>query len=139
MATPHLQEAALSVIDTKGWQLVKRVPTAGPGFFLRSHAHSPYAWLDSMLSKGDKDKIQILDKRSLEIVRTLQPAPGKTTAHVEFTRDGRYALLSVMEDEGELIVYDAATFEEVKRLPARKPVGKYNVWNKITFEEGTSH
>ena len=139
MATPHLQEAALSVIDTKSWQLVQRVPTAGPGFFLRSHAGSPYAWLDAMLSKGDKDKIQILDKRSLEIVRTLQPAPGKTTAHVEFTRDGRFALLSVMEDEGELIVYDAATFEEVKRLPAKKPIGKYNVWNKITFEEGTSH
>lgn len=139
MATPHLQEAALSVIDTKTWKLLKRVPTLGPGFFLRSHEASPYAWLDAMLSKENKDKVQILDKRSLEIVRTLQPAPGKTTAHVEFTRDGRYALLSVMEDDGALVVYDAATFEEVKRLPARKPIGKYNVWNKITFEEGTSH
>jgi hypothetical protein len=29
--------------------------------------------------------------------------------------------------------------EEVKRLPMRKPSGKYNVWNKITFEDGTSH
>ena len=34
---------------------------------------------------------------------------------------------------------DAQTLEEVKRLPMRKPVGKYNVWNKITREEGTSH
>jgi hypothetical protein len=24
-------------------------------------------------------------------------------------------------------------------LPMSKPVGKYNVWNKITREEGTSH
>ena len=139
MATPHLQEAALSVVDTQSWQIVKRVPTLGPGFFLRSHAASPYAWLDAMLSPESKDKVQILDKRSLEIVRTLQPAPGKTAAHVEFTRDGRYAILSVMEDDGALVVYDAATFAEVKRLPARKPIGKYNVWNKITFEEGTSH
>ena len=38
-----------------------------------------------------------------------------------------------------MIVYDAQTLEEVKRLPMRKPVGKYNVWNKITREEGTSH
>ncbi|HQX68164.1 MAG TPA: cytochrome D1 domain-containing protein, partial [Ottowia sp.] len=42
-------------------------------------------------------------------------------------------------DEGALIVYDAASFKEVKRLPMRKPVGKYNVFNKITRSEGTSH
>ena len=29
--------------------------------------------------------------------------------------------------------------EEVRRLPMRKPSGKYNVWNKITFSDGTSH
>jgi mono/diheme cytochrome c family protein len=139
MATPHLQEAALSVIDLQSWQLVKRIETLGPGFFLRSHEASPYAWLDAMLSKENKDKVQILDKRSLEVVRTLQPAPGKTAAHVEFSRDGRLALLSIMEDDGALVVYDANTLEEVKRLPARKPIGKYNVWNKITFAEGTSH
>jgi hypothetical protein len=31
------------------------------------------------------------------------------------------------------------TLEEVKRLPIRKPVGKYNVHNKITRSEGMSH
>ena len=38
-----------------------------------------------------------------------------------------------------VIVYDARTLEEVKRLPMKKPSGKYNVWNKISFEAGTSH
>jgi hypothetical protein len=37
------------------------------------------------------------------------------------------------------VVYDAATFAEVKRLPMSKPSGKYNVWNKINFSDGTSH
>ncbi|HOT83268.1 MAG TPA: cytochrome D1 domain-containing protein [Candidatus Defluviicoccus seviourii] len=37
------------------------------------------------------------------------------------------------------MVYDARTLKEIKRLPMVKPSGKYNVWNKITFEEGTSH
>ena len=64
---------------------------------------------------------------------------GKTLAHVEFTRDGRYALVSVWEMDGALVVYDAATFQEVKRLPMCKPVGKYNVFNKITRSSGTSH
>jgi hypothetical protein len=62
--------------------------------------------------------------------------PGKTLAHIEFTKDGRYALASVWEMDGALIVYDAQTFKEVKRLPMSKPVGKYNVWNKITRSEG---
>ena len=41
--------------------------------------------------------------------------------------------------DGAVIVYDAKTLKEVKRLPMSKPVGKYNVFNKITKSEGTSH
>ncbi len=138
MATPHLQEGVLSVIDIDTWALVKTIKTDGPGFFLRSHENSPYVWADVFFGEH-KDEIHIIDKESLEIVRTLNPAPGKTVAHTEFTKDGRYALVSIWEDDGAVIVYDAKTFEEVKRLPMRKPSGKYNVWNKITFSDGTSH
>ena len=59
--------------------------------------------------------------------------------HSEFTRDGRYALLSVWDNDGALIVYDADTLEEVKRLPMKKPSGKYNVYNKLNLSAGTSH
>ena len=78
-------------------------------------------------------------RRSLEVVRRVTPEPGKTAAHVEFDRYGRYALVSIWEDQGALVVYDAATFTEVKRIPMSRPSGKYNVWNKITFSDGTSH
>ena len=44
-----------------------------------------------------------------------------------------------IEMDGEVIVYDADSLEEIKRLPMSKPVGKYNVYNKITRSEGTSH
>jgi len=138
MATPHLREGKLSVIDTKDWTLVETIETLGPGFFLRSHENTPYVWADVFFGPN-KDKIHIIDKNSLEIVRTLDPEPGKTVAHIEFTRDGRYALVSIWEDDGAVIVYDAASLEEVRRLPMRKPSGKYNVWNKITFSDGTSH
>lgn len=138
VAIPHLKEAALSVVDVADWRVVKKIKTLGPGFFLRGHEASPFAWVDVSLGP-EKDKVQILDVRSLEIVATLQPAPGKATGHVEFTRDGRYALLSVSEMDGEIVVYDARTLEIVKRLPMSKPVGKYNVWNKISRSEGTSH
>jgi len=138
MATPHLKEGRLSIIDMADWRVLKTIETKGPGFFLRSHENTPYAWVDVFFGPH-KDLIHVIDKRSLEIVKTLQPEPGKTAAHVEFTRDGRHALVSLWEQEGALIVYDAATFEEVKRLPMRKPSGKYNVHNKITLSTGTSH
>ncbi|MBL8542109.1 MAG: hypothetical protein JNK68_17345, partial [Betaproteobacteria bacterium] len=69
----------------------------------------------------------------------IMEPPGRTFAHVEFTRDGRYALASVSEQDGAIVVIDAETLAEVRRLPMKKPVGKYNVWNKIMRSEGTSH
>jgi hypothetical protein len=86
-----------------------------------------------------KDEMHVIDKNTLEIVKTLTPVPGKTSGHIEFNRDGSRALLSIWEDDGEVIVYDSKTLEIVKRLPMCKPVGKYNVYNKITRSEGTSH
>jgi len=138
MATPNLKSGVVSIIDMKNWQVIKRIDTLGPGFFMRSHENTPYAWTDNFMSPA-KDTLSIIDKRSLEVVRTLTPAPGKTAAHVEFPRDGRYALVSIWEMDGALVIYDAATFAEVKRLPMSKPSGKYNVYNKTTRSAGTSH
>ena len=106
---------------------------------MRSHEKTPYAWVDSMMSPTMKDRMQIIDKQTLEVVGEVRPEPGKTLAHIEFTRDGKYALASLWENDGALIVFDAATFKEVKRLPMSKPVGKYNVYNKTTRSSGTSH
>jgi len=138
MATPNLKEGSVTVIDMERWEVIKRIPTLGPGFFMRSHENTPYAWTDVFFGPN-KDAMHVIDKRTLKVVKTLRPEPGKTSAHVEFTRDGRYALVSLWEMEGALVIYDATTLEEVKRLPMRKPSGKYNVYNKIHRSAGTSH
>ncbi len=138
LASPNLKDGTITVIDLKDWSLVKTIATPGPGFFLRSHEKTRFAWTDSMMSPTAKDTLTIIDKTTLEPVAQVRE-PGKTLAHIEFTKDGRYALASLWETAGALIVYDAATFKEVKRLPMSKPVGKYNVFNKITRSEGTSH
>jgi hypothetical protein len=52
----------------------------------------------------------VIDKRTLEVVAELKTEPGKTLAHIEFTRDGKYALASLWENRRRaLIVFDAAT------------------------------
>lgn len=138
LATPNISKGLISVIDLDTWKVIKQIPTLGPGFFLRSHANSRYAWTDVFFGP-DNDAIHLIDKQTLEIAHTLRPVPGKTAAHVEFTRDGRYLLLSIWATDGALIVYDSNTLQEIKRLPMNKPSGKYNVGNKIEFAEGTSH
>ncbi|AEI81201.1 nitrite reductase NirS [Cupriavidus necator N-1] len=138
MASPDLGQGRITVIDMQAWHTIATIPTNGPGFFLRSHENNPYAWADAMMSPK-RDTLQVIDKQSLRVVGSVTPSPGRTAAHVEFTRDGRYALVSLMERDGAIVVYDAATLQEVRRLPMDKPIGKYNVFNKTTRSAGTSH
>jgi len=138
LASPNLKEGEVTIIDMQTWKTIKKIKTKGPGFFMRSHENSRYAWVDVFVGP-DRDLMHVIDKQTLEIVRTLRPVPGKTSGHIEFTRDGKKALLSIWEMDGEVIVYDADSLKEIKRLPMSKPVGKYNVYNKITRSEGTSH
>ena len=98
LATPNIKEGEVTVVDTKSWKVIKRIETEGPGFFMRSHEKSRYAWVDVFFGTN-KDLMHVIDKESLEIVKTLKPAPGKTSAHVEFTKDGKYALVSIWTDQ----------------------------------------
>jgi len=138
LATPNIRKPEVTVVDTATWKVIKRIPTQGPGFFMRSHEKTPYAWTDVFFGPN-KDLMHVIDKQTLEIVKTLKPAPGKTSAHVEFTKDGKYALVSIWDMDGAIVVYDANTLKEIKRIPMKKPSGKYNVHNKLTRDPGTSH
>lgn len=138
MASPNIKKSEISIIDMTTWKTIKKIKTLGPGFFMRSHENSRYAWADVFFGPN-KEAVHVIDKESLEIVKTLRPSPGKNAAHVEFDRYGKHVLLSVWDMDGELIVYDADTLKEIKRLPMKKPSGKYNVFNKINRSSGTSH
>ena len=138
MATPNLQRGVVTIIDATDWRVVTEVETPGPGFFMRSHENAPDAWVDASMSPS-RDTLVLIDKQKLAVRTKITPVPGKTANHVEFDRHGRHALVSVYEYDGELVVYDAKTLAVVKRLPMRKPSGKYNVFNKISRSEGTSH
>jgi len=55
------------------------------------------------------------------------------------SRARRPSLSNIWYMDGAVIVYDADTLTELKRLPMVKPSGKYNVSNKINRSAGTSH
>lgn len=137
-ATPNIREGVISVLDLETWELITDIETLGPGFFMRSHANSRYAWTDVFFGP-EREAVHLIDKQTLTLAHTLRPMPGKNAAHVEFSHDGRYLVLSVWDEDGALIIYDSETLEEIKRIPMNKPSGKYNVGNKIGYAEGTSH
>jgi WD40 repeat protein len=141
MASTNMNKGVVTVIELGTWKKIKDIPTPGPGFFIRGHEKSPYVWVDSMMSPKFRNTLTIIDKNTLEVIGHVSVEPGQTLAHVEFTKDGRYALASLMEPapKGAIIVYDAKTLKEVKRIPMNKPIGKYNVFNKTTLSSGTSH
>ena len=134
LVVPNIRKGIVSVLDMQTWKVVKQIKTLGPGFFMRSHKDSSYIWLDVFVGP-DKDIMHVIDKQSLEIIKTFRPVPGKRSAHVEFTRDGKYVLLSIWDQEGAIIIYDAITLKEIKRVPMNKPSGKYNVYNRTRYIE----
>src|SRR5690606_29406395 len=107
-------------------------------FFMGRQADSKHAWT-VVLFGPNHDAIHLIVKRPLKVGHPLRPVPGKTAAHVEFPRDRRHLLLSVCDPDGALLVSEADTPKEIKRIPMNEPSGEYNVGNKIGFVEGTSH
>ncbi len=124
-AFPHIGEAAVSVLELYTWEMKKTVRTKGAGFFARAHEYAPHIWVDT-----GTDTVQLIDKKTLEVAGELTPEPGKKAMHVEFTKEGSFALVSVNDKDGAVVVYDARSLKEIKRLPFNKPVGKYNASNK---------
>lgn len=124
-AVPHIGEAAVSIMELYDWEMKKTVKVKGPGFFARTHEYASHVWVDT-----NTDTIQLIDKKTFEVTGELTPEPGKKAMHIEFTKEGSFALVSVWEDEGAVVVYDTRSLKQVKSLPFKKPVGKYNATNK---------
>jgi mono/diheme cytochrome c family protein len=129
MTAPNLENDLLSVIDMQSWKTIQQIKTLAPSGFMASHTATAYLWI-AAYSGNQRDMIQIIDKKNLNVVTQLQPSPGKLAAHIEFTRDARHALVSQSEEDGALVIYDAKALKEVTRIPMRKPVGTYKVYNK---------
>lgn len=89
-------------------------------------------------SSRDAGKGQLVNldvrKRVADFVLPTTTEPDKALAQVTLTRNGHYALTSLRErkvDGGALVVLDATTRTEIKRIPMDLPMGAYNLFNTI--------
>ena len=125
----------------QAWKVCYTVETDGPGLFIRTHPTSDYVWADQTKHPEPEvqQSIQVIDKKTREIVKTIQltDKEGYAAVHIEFNKDGTEVWASVwnrstsLEPNGEIVIFDAKTLEEKARIKGfYAPTGKFNVYNR---------
>ncbi len=121
----HIKKPILSIYSLDKLEKVDEIPLPAAGFFVRTHFATPYLWVDTMT-----EDIVLIDKSDFKKTKIIKAHPGVKSMHVEFTRNGKFALITIPSEDGEVVVYDTATVKKVKSIPSKHPVGKYNATNK---------
>lgn len=122
-ATTHAGEGLVTVWDLADNEIVAKIPTSGPGLFIRTHDQTPYVWADTMFA-AVPNRIYVIDKASHEVVHVIEE--GTQPLHPEMTDDGRYVYIADWQDE-VIRVYDAETFARVAVLDGVvTPTGIFN-------------
>ena len=81
LASPNLQGGAIDVVDMKSWKPVRTIATPGPGFFMRSHENTPFAWTDSMMSPTGKTPSPSSTSARWRVVAKVREPGRDTGAH----------------------------------------------------------
>ncbi|MBL6933607.1 MAG: protein nirF, partial [Rhodospirillales bacterium] len=115
---PAVGHHSVLVVDMATWQEVARIPVHGQPVFVMARPDGRQVWVNFSVPRNDT--VQIIDVESMKLVKTL--TPGKGVLHMEFTPRGEEVWMSV-RDKDMLQVYDTATTEILKELPALKPSG----------------
>lgn len=128
-AVNFIEKPLVAIYSLTALKQLSEITLPTPGFFVRTHHATPYLWIDT-----GGDEIVLAEKDNPSVTRTIRPLPGRKAMHVEFTKDGSKALVSIPGKGGAVVIYDVATLKAVKTLPFENPAGKYNASLK-TFPE----
>ena len=119
---PSCDKTVVTAFDAKTFEVIKQIPTAGGTESPAAHPNSPYVVVD-IISDLD-DTIQFIDKKSLEVVKTMKI--GGHSHFPEFTDDGNFIYVSAGYQGNEVVILDAKTLEIVKRVPVEVPAGIFS-------------
>ncbi len=123
LAIPNPRQSLVTIVDLADWKVARQIPVRGPGAYVRSHGGARHA----IVGHEAGDTLHAIDKETLEVTATLTPQPGKRLAPAQLDRSGRYVLAVLAEPQGALLVLDAGTLQEVKRIALKEPVAVYNL------------
>jgi len=125
-ATVHIKDGLILIWDVATNQEVKRIPTVGPGLFIRTNENTPYVFADALFSQEAPNTIYAVEKDPPFNVHEIKIEGGQKCLHPEPTADGKYVYISDWTGN-KIYVYDATTFEKVKEFDdITTPTGIFN-------------
>ena len=125
----------VTVFDMENFEVVKRVPVIGPTESPAAHPNAPYVIADIVGTGPDANKLQFIDKDSLEVVRTIEVAGTLGHSHFpEYTARGDFFYVSARyrgdrsqgAPGGQLAIFDSHTLRQVKSIPVDVPAGVFS-------------
>jgi DNA-binding beta-propeller fold protein YncE len=125
----------VTVFDMDTFEVVKRIPVLGPTESPAAHPKAPYIVVDIVGTGPNANKIQFIDKKSLNVVRTL--TVGGTLGHShfpEYTARGDYLYVSsgiggdriAGFDGDQIVIYDAHSLKKIKSESMEVPAGVFS-------------
>ncbi|PSF08945.1 cytochrome D1 domain-containing protein [Marinobacter halophilus] len=115
---PAVGHHQVLVADMEDWSLMDRIPVQGQPVFVMASPDNRQIWVS--FAHPENDVVQVIDSRSREIIRTLEP--GEAVLHMEFTPRGEEVWVSA-RDSNRVTVYSTRTLEPVATLSAKNPSG----------------
>ncbi|HMM52754.1 MAG TPA: cytochrome D1 domain-containing protein [Burkholderiaceae bacterium] len=125
----------VTVFDMNTFDVVKRIPVIGPTESPAAHPDAPYVIVDIVGTGPNANKLQFVDKNTLEVVRTLEVEGTLGHSHFpEYTARGDFFYVSaryrgdrsLSVPGGRLVIFDSRTLREVKSIPVDVPAGVFS-------------
>jgi len=114
----------VSVWDLDKMEVVKQVPVSGGTESPAAHANAPYVAVD-IISKDTRARtIQLIDKKSLEVIKTLDV--GGHAYFPEYSADGKFLYVSAGYSGDEVVVYDSTSLAKIASIPMESPAGLFS-------------
>lgn len=114
----------VSVWDLDTMEVVKQVPVSGGTESPAAHANAPYVAVDIITKDRRARTVQLIDKKSLEVVKTLDV--GGHAYFPEYSADGKFLYISAGYAGDEVVVYDSHSLQKVASVPMESPAGIFS-------------
>jgi len=117
-------KTVVSVWDLDKMEVVKQIPVAGGTESPAAHANAPYVAVDIISKDRRARTVQLIDKKTLEVVKTLDV--GGHAYFPEYSADGKLLYISAGYNGDQVVAFDSFTLQQVATFPMESPAGIFS-------------
>lgn len=124
IGVPPSGKHVVTVFDMESFDIVKQIPVLGPTESPAAHPDAPYIVVDIVGTSAKSAMIQLIDKKTLEVVRTLDV--GGHSHFPEYTARGDFLYVSAGYRGDRVVVYRSDTLDRVTSFAVEVPAGIFS-------------